>query len=187
MVKRRVSMQLKSFFISLIKLRRKIITKNKAKRLKINYCSGLKIGKNVKNFGCTIKIKENVWIGDNTIFWGNGLIQIGKNTHIGENSWIYSSKKGGVEFGDDVNCAANLYLIDSDHQFKKGVLIRQQELLSKKVVISDDVWIAANVTILKGTRIGFHSVVGACSLCNKWYPDYSVICGVPALVVKQIN
>lgn len=53
------------------------------------------------------------------------------------------------------------------------------------VVIEDDVWIGANVTILKGVTIGHGSVVAAGAVVTKSCPPYSIIAGVPAKILKM--
>lgn len=52
------------------------------------------------------------------------------------------------------------------------------------VIIEDDVWTGANITILKGVTIGRGSVVAAGAVVNKSCPPYSIIGGVPAKVLK---
>lgn len=52
------------------------------------------------------------------------------------------------------------------------------------VVIEDDVWTGANITILKGVTIGRGSVVAAGAVVTKSFPPYSIIGGVPAKVLK---
>ena len=54
----------------------------------------------------------------------------------------FSSKNGGVYIGNNVAIAANCYIIDSDHGIEKDKLIRNQRLVSGKVCIEDNVWIA---------------------------------------------
>lgn len=53
------------------------------------------------------------------------------------------------------------------------------------VVIEDDVWCGANVTILKGVTIGHGSVVAAGAMVTKSFPPYSIIGGVPAKLIKM--
>ena len=53
------------------------------------------------------------------------------------------------------------------------------------VVIEDDVWCGANVTILKGVTIGRGSVVAAGAIVTKSFPPYSIIGGVPAKLIKM--
>lgn len=53
------------------------------------------------------------------------------------------------------------------------------------VIIEDDVWCGANVTILKGVTIGQGSVVAAGAVVTKSFPPYSIIGGVPAKLLKM--
>ena len=53
------------------------------------------------------------------------------------------------------------------------------------VVIEDDVWCGANVTILKGVTIGRGSVIAAGSVVTRSIPPYSIAGGVPARVIKK--
>ena len=53
------------------------------------------------------------------------------------------------------------------------------------VIIEDDVWTGANVTILKGVTIGRGSVIAAGAVVTKSFPPYSIIGGVPAKLIKM--
>jgi acetyltransferase-like isoleucine patch superfamily enzyme len=53
------------------------------------------------------------------------------------------------------------------------------------VVIEDDVWCGANVTILKGVTIGRGSVIAAGAVVTKSFSPYSIIGGVPAKLIKM--
>ena len=55
----------------------------------------------------------------------------------------------------------------------------------EEVIIEDDVWCGANVTILKGVTIGNGSVVAAGAVVTKSFPPYSIIGGVPAKLLKM--
>lgn len=52
------------------------------------------------------------------------------------------------------------------------------------VIIEDDVWAGANITILKGVTIGRGSVIAAGAVVTKSCPPYSIIGGIPAKVLK---
>ena len=53
------------------------------------------------------------------------------------------------------------------------------------VMIEEDVWLGANVTILKCVRIGRGSIVAAGAVVTKDVPRYSIVGGVPAKIIKQ--
>lgn len=53
------------------------------------------------------------------------------------------------------------------------------------IIISDDVWIGARVTITKGRHIGNHSILGAAAVVTKDVPEYAVVGGNPAKILKM--
>lgn len=55
------------------------------------------------------------------------------------------------------------------------------------VSIGDDTWIGTNVVIAGTVEIGKHCVIGANSVVTHDIPDYSVVAGCPARVIKQIK
>ena len=67
-----------------------------------------------------------------------------------------------------------------EEKFVDGVNVYDQP-----VVIEDDVWCGANVTILKGVTIGHGSVVAAGAVVTKSCPPYSIIGGIPAKLIKM--
>jgi len=152
----------------------------------VKYHKGLYIERNVRIWGRPkLELSEYCRVGENTIFWGNGPIKIGNHSSIGQNSWIFSSKNGGVTIGNYVNSASALYIMDSDHQTKLGSLMMDQHsLISKPISIGDDVWLAYNVTILKGVTIGSGAVVGACSVVTKSVDNNAIVVGNPAKFLK---
>ena len=97
---------------------------------------------------------------------------------------IYS--KNGIKIGDNTIIAGQCYIIDSNHGMKADQLIRQQEDCAAEggIVIGSDVWIAAQCSILKGTRIHDHAVIGAQSLVNSEIPANAIAVGTPARIIK---
>lgn len=74
--------------------------------------------------------------------------------------------------------------------FKSRGFIKEdnKDLISKdknnKVSIGNDVWIGMNVTILPSVRIGNGAIIGAGAVVTKDVPDYAVVVGSPAKVIK---
>jgi acetyltransferase-like isoleucine patch superfamily enzyme len=61
------------------------------------------------------------------------------------------------------------------------------KLRTAPVIISDNVWIGMNATILKGVTVGENSVVAAGSVVTKSVPPNVVVAGNPAVVVKKFE
>lgn len=93
---------------------------------------------------------------------------------------------GRVTIGNGVRIAGYAVLVGEDHVFEQlDVPIALQGLTSDGVVIDDDVWIGANVTVVDGVRIGAHSVVAAGAVVTRDVPDWSVVAGVPARILRD--
>ena len=90
-----------------------------------------------------VKIGRNVAIYPDVMFFGDGLIDIGDNSEIGNGTIIYSSKDGGVTIGNDTLIAGQCYIIDTDHGIGADELIRCQHNSVAPITIGNDCWIAA--------------------------------------------
>ena len=123
----------------------------------------------VESFACINNAVGDVWIGD--------------HTRIG----LHNTIIGPVSIGDHVNLAQGITVTALNHNFqKRDQLISQQGISTKKVTIENDVWIGANAVILPGVTIGTHSVVAAGAIVTKDVPPYSLVGGVPAIILKQL-
>lgn len=74
---------------------------------------------------------------------------------------------------------------DTDHEYQTlGVPITQQALHVKKTRIGENCFLGSGVKIQAGTILGKHCVVGANAVVRGEFPDYCVIVGIPAKIVK---
>lgn len=113
-----------------------------------------------------------------------GDVTIGDHTRIG----IHCTVIGPVCIGNHVNLAQGITVTALNHNYQDVTQrIDEQGVSTSPVVISDDVWIGANAVILPGVTIGRHAVVAAGAVVTKDVPDYCVVGGVPARVVKTIK
>ena len=112
---------------------------------------------------------------------GNG-IEIGDNSGIGVNCHV----RGPLEIGKDVMMGPDCMVMTSSHNTSQtDIPMCQQGFHSKrKVTICDDVWIGARVIILPGVTIGKGAIIGAGAVVTKDVPEYAVVAGVPAKVIK---
>lgn len=77
-------------------------------------------------------------------------------------------------------------IFHGDHEMsRRDIPMRLQgDSVSKPVVIGDDVWIGARSIILKGVHIGKGAVIAAGAVVTKDVPEYAIVGGVPAKVIK---
>ena len=115
------------------------------------------------------------------------FIELGSNIYIGPNAVLYSTVKK-IVFGNNIIVGPGLTMVSGNHNFKKvGIpIIDNHEKLPENeadIIVEDDVWIGANVTVLMGVNIGRGSVVAAGAVLTKSVPPYCIVGGVPAKVI----
>ncbi|MGB4774078.1 MAG: acyltransferase [Daejeonella sp.] len=111
-------------------------------------------------------------------------ITIGKNVVI--NGDCYINAEGGVEIMEYCHIGKGLTIFSSNHNYMSDTFIPYDEkVILKPVLIKACVWIGANVTIIPGVTIGEGVVIGSGSVVTRNIPDYAVIGGNPAKVIKM--
>lgn len=132
----------------------------------------------------------NFKIGDFSHMIASGsLSELGQGITVGDNVGIsefaYLGGAGGLRIGSDVIVGQYFSTHPENHIFADpDVLIREQGVTREGIDIGSDCWIGAKVTILDGVTLGRGCVVAAGSVVSRSFPDYSVIGGVPARVLK---
>lgn len=122
-------------------------------------------------------------------FKGLYNLSIGDGTSIPKRSTFYCTN-APLTIGKKVIFGPAPTIITEDHRIDVigQYIMDSNEKLPENdapVIIEDDVWIGANVTILKGVTIGRGSVVAAGAVVIKSCPPYSIIGGVPAKIIKS--
>lgn len=101
---------------------------------------------------------------------------------------IHLTCANSVVIGENTAIAANVTITDIHHPYTDiDTPIEQQELEVKSVEIGPDCKIYNNAVILPGTKLGKHVTVGANSVVNGFFPDYCVIVGAPAYIIKRYD
>jgi acetyltransferase-like isoleucine patch superfamily enzyme len=138
-----------------------------------------------------VTIGNNVTIKKNTIIECTGVIrELGVGLRIGNNVGIsqgaFIQVRGEIIIGSHVMFGPHVSIFSENHDIiNTDKLLLEQPSIRKGVVIEDNVWIGANSTILDGVRIGEGSVVAAGSVVSKDVPSYTVVAGIPAVVIKN--
>ncbi len=196
---RRLSMILRGVYYKIIK------TKSRGllfigKKVKLYHGNKVIFGKNsTLNDYCYINalVKKNIIIGDNFSLGRNSIIEsygvlsnlgegliIGNNVGISPNAFI--SIRGEVHIGDDTIIGPFFSTHPENHIFDDiNIPIRKQGVSRKGISIGYDCWIGSKVTILDGVTIGNHSIVAAGSVVTNDVPDYVIVGGIPAKIIKN--
>lgn len=125
--------------------------------------------------GCLFRRRFQLWCMD------NGYVKISRNVFCNTNVSIVCRKK--IVIGESVQIAQNVVIIDHDHDYVNSY----NGFCSEEIEIGDFVWIGCNCTILRGTKIGHHSVIGANTVVKGIIPPYSVVVSELGHVVKTIG
>lgn len=113
-------------------------------------------------------------------------IKIGSESLIGEYSVIRG--QGGVTIGDRVYTSPMTQIIAVNHVFDDpGRPFIEQGITAKGITIEDDVWLGSACVVTDGVRIGRGSVIAAGAVVTEDVPPHTVVAGVPARVIKQID
>lgn len=113
-------------------------------------------------------------------------LELGDGCKIGRFNHIYAT--GRISLGDNVLTANNVYISDNTHDFQDTNLPVLGQGVSQKgaVDIGSGSWLGHNSCVL-GARIGRNCVVAANSVVIHDVPDFCVVAGSPARVVKRFN
>lgn len=115
---------------------------------------------------------------------GNALV-IGARTRTNSTVWMNLSEPGAkVTIGDDCLFARVRFRPADSHSI---IDIETGERLNPpgEIVVGDHVWLAEDVLLMKGAKIGAGSIVGAHSVVTGDIPDNSLAVGYPARVIRQ--
>jgi len=164
----------------------------------------LSIGKNADiHYSSEIKNKKYISIGNNVCIDKESYIQcpekyiksnekkpiilIEDGTRIGRRAVISGVKK--IHIHENVLFGPNVYISDHCHNYENISLPIKCQGISgvKPVEIKENTWIGINACILPGCTIGKNCVIGANSVVTKSFPDYCVIAGAPAKIIKRFN
>lgn len=137
---------------------------------------------------------KNVYIGKKVRIFPNlrmetqdgGTIHIQDDVVISQNVQITSA--GNLVIGKSSLILANVFITNIDHDYAEiGKHVVNQKVFVKETKIGENCFIGIGAAIMAGTILGRQCIVGANSVVRGHYPDYCVIVGSPAKIVKKYN
>lgn len=144
------------------------------------------------NTKLNIHPKSKVHLGERLISDGRLVImtdkyaclEIGDHVYLNENVMI--SCKGKIFIGSGTKFGPNVQVFDNNHRFDpiNGV---SNEHSSGSVEIGENCWIGANAVLLKGTKIGKNSVIGAGCVISGTIPEASIVTQGRDLCIRQMG
>jgi len=109
-------------------------------------------------------------------------IRIGKNVFI--NHACTFLDLGGITIEDDVQIGPKVNLISENHPVDPT---QRKNLILSSVLIKRNAWIGAGATILPGVTIGENAIVAAGAVVHKDVPANTIVGGIPAKLIKEID
>ena len=138
--------------------------------------------------------KAGVNISDSTVWNAIEIRPIGAASRItiGQGCFINSgvrfecAPEVTIKIGNRVQIGSRCSFETMNHSV---VLLEKNKRggFPQSIVVEDDVWLAARVTILPGVRIGRGSVVAAGAIVTKDVPPFTLVGGVPARKIREIE
>lgn len=130
-----------------------------------------------KKMGKNVNVEQRAHFGN-----GNG-IEIGDNSGLGINCMVPND----TIIGDNVMMGPNCYILSTNHRFDRFdiPMNKQGNTKSMQTVIGNDVWIGQNVTMTPGRHIADGSIIGACCVLTKDFPEYSIVGGNPSRLIRS--
>lgn len=111
---------------------------------------------------------------------GDPAITIGDDFYLNSNCHLL----GEITIGKHVMIGPKTVIWGRDHGMDLGQPMKHQKHHKSPIVIKDDVWIGANVTVLKGVTIESGAVIAAGSVVVKNVPKNNIVAGNPAKTIK---
>lgn len=158
----------------------------------------IKIAKNAK-VGYTSEFEGKNCIGNYTVFDG----YIGRGSYIGSHAWVERAKIGRYcSIANNVTTAIGRHAMEmvSQHPMfystakQNGYTYVKEDCYVERIyadesgrydiIIGNDVWIGTGAIILGNIKIGNGAVVAAGTVVTKDVPDYAVVAGVPAKIIR---
>ena len=133
--------------------------------------------------GKRVRIFPNIRI---EVHGDNSKLIIGDNVGIAQNVHITSG--ANLIIGKNSTILANVFITNIDHDYTElNIPILEQKNIIKETIIGENCFIGIGAAIQAGTVLGKQCIIGTNSVVKGVFPDYCVVAGNPAKIIKQLN
>jgi acetyltransferase-like isoleucine patch superfamily enzyme len=132
-------------------------------------------------------ISEGTWLNVNDRDVDAPVIVIGNNCFIGRRNFFSSG--AAIKIGDYCFTGVNCNFLGADHQHTSPFMpyIVSGTTNNASIELGPNCWLGAAVTVLKGVRIGYGSIIGAGSVVTRDVPPFSMLVGNPGRVIRRYD
>lgn len=140
-----------------------------------------------------MKEKSYLKLGMNTQFdaWSEVFVGAGAKVSIGSRTYLNKrcivSAHDTIIIGENCLFGPDVKIYDNNHSFEKGFGLNRREHKTKPIVIEDNCWLASNVVVLAGSKIGKNSVIGASVVIKGEVPENSIVTSNTSLNIRPIS
>lgn len=145
-------------------------------------CFGLK--RSLARFA-GILVAEGVSINGHCWFFGNGVVEIARDTWIGPGCRFYTANNVVISIGERCDIAPEVSFVTGSHNMDSTDR-RAGSGYCLSIKVAEGCWIGARSMCLGGVEIGRHCVVGAGSLVLHSLPENGLYAGSPAVRKKDL-
>lgn len=112
-------------------------------------------------------------------------ISLGNHIYVNYQTVLGATTQAELKIGNYVIIGPRCFFITAMNRYDDWQKpIKEQPKVHQSIIIKDDVWIGAYVTVLPGVTIGRGAIVGAGAVVTKDVEPYSIVGGVPAKHIK---
>ena len=118
----------------------------------------------------------------------NNYSYITKNTILGNNvnfNGVQIQGSANVIIGDNFHSGIECMMITDSHNYEGDSIPYDNTVISKEIIIGDNVWLGNRVIVLPGVHIGEGAIIQAGSVVVNDIPKYAIAGGHPAKVFSS--